>query len=312
MVTAALSVTVLIGIGIAHAADLRLKPPQPASAPFSWAGFYVGGNLGGTWDRGSVDPAGFGYSLPPFAFNDPGGLFNGAPGLVFVPGTFPLPGALVVDSSIRSSFLGGVQVGHNWQTGPWVYGVEGQADGLKVSRAFAFAGPSLTFAGISTFASEGLNGAGTIEREFEGSLRGRLGRARDRLLVYGTGGVAVTGLRARGALNYNLTLGPGLTPAPGITNPSSGGATSDNSKTLVGATIGAGVEYAVSPHATLGVEYRHTFYSRQDVNLGTTPTLSSLAGFGAPAVITPGTPVIGNYQLDTDEVVVRLNWLLNR
>jgi outer membrane immunogenic protein len=305
-VFAALAASALaLGTTTASAADMRLKAPPPAPA-FSWTGFYVGANAGGVWDRGSfsADPASF--TLPPFAFTDTVGLFTGAPGtLVFVPGTFPLPGTLTLDSGQHGSFLGGVQAGYNWQFGSTVVGIEGQVDGLKVSQAFALAGPSRTFNGVATFAAESLTGAGTIERDLEGSLRGRFGQAWDRWLVYGTGGVAVTSVRARGTFDYNLTLGPTLTPIAGLTNPS-GISSSDTSKTLVGVTVGFGTEYAVARNVTLGAEYRHTFYGSDGISLGMTPTLSS---FG---IITAGTPVSGSYRLDTDEVTLRLNWLLNK
>jgi outer membrane immunogenic protein len=147
----------------ANAADLLLKAPAPA--PYTWAGFYVGGNLGGAWDRASFDPTATSVMLPPFAFSDVAGLFTGAPGtLVFVPGTIPLPGAATLNSSVRGSFLGGLQGGYNWQSGPVVYGLEGQLDGLNISRAFAFAGPALAFTRVATSVSESLSGSGTVER----------------------------------------------------------------------------------------------------------------------------------------------------
>jgi outer membrane immunogenic protein len=301
---------VALGTTAASAADMPLKAPPLVVPPFSWAGFYVGVNAGGDWDRSSFSADANSYALPPFAFNDPG-TFTGFPSIVFVPGTFALPGTVTLDSGHRGSFLGGVQAGYNWQFGSTVLGLEGQLDGLKVSRAFAFTGPALTSTGIATFWSESLTGAGTIERDIEGSFRGRIGQAWDRWLVYGTGGVAVTSVRARGTFNYNLTLGPTLTPVAGISNPS-GSSSSDSTKTLVGPTVGFGAEYAVSQNVTLGAEYRHTFYGSQDITLGMTPTLSSLGGGGVPPVITAGAPVSGGYRLDTDEVMVRLNWLLHK
>jgi outer membrane immunogenic protein len=292
----------------ANAADMPLKAPPLVVPPFSWAGFYVGVNAGGVWDRSSfgLDPGG--YALPPLLFTDVTGAFTGFPGIILViPGTIPLPGTVTLDSGRRSSFLGGVQAGYNWQFGSTVVGLEGQVDGLKVSQAFAFAGPADTFGGVTpgTFVSRSLTGAGTIERDIEGSFRGRVGQAWDRWLVYGTGGVAVTSVRARGIFNFNLTVAPGLTALAGP-NPS-GSSSSDSSKTLVGPTVGFGAEYAVSQNVTLGAEYRHTFYGSQDISLGMTPTLTT-----ATTVVTPGAPVSGGYRLDTDEVMVRLNWLLHK
>ena len=54
--------TALFG-GSALAADLRPRPYAPPPAPvFSWTGFYIGGNLGGAWARGSVNDSLFGLS----------------------------------------------------------------------------------------------------------------------------------------------------------------------------------------------------------------------------------------------------------
>jgi outer membrane immunogenic protein len=55
------ALTVLLG-GSALAADLRrpapaYTPPPPPPPVFSWTGFYIGGNLGGAWARGSVGEA---------------------------------------------------------------------------------------------------------------------------------------------------------------------------------------------------------------------------------------------------------------
>ena len=306
ILAAALAASALTGFGAAQAADMPLKAPPLVVPAFSWAGFYVGVNAGGVWDRSSFSADPGGYMLPPLLFTDVTGGFTGIPGIILaIPGTISLPGTVTLDSGHHGSFLGGVQAGYNWQFGSTVVGLEGQIDGLKVSQAFAFAGPAQTFTGITTSVSESLTGAGTIERDFEGSLRGRIGQAWDRWLVYGTGGVAVTSVRARGTFNYNLAVGPGLTPLAGP-NPS-GSTSSDSSKTLVGPTVGFGAEYAVSQNVTLGAEYRHTFYGSQDVSLGMTPTLTT-----ATTIVTPGAPVSGGYRLDTDEVMVRLNWLLHK
>src|SRR5215468_2874105 len=45
------------GLATASAADLRMpvKAPPVVEPPFTWAGFYLGGNIGYGWGRGRTD-----------------------------------------------------------------------------------------------------------------------------------------------------------------------------------------------------------------------------------------------------------------
>lgn len=121
----------------AQAADLPYgsRAPYTVNQPlnaYSWAGPYLGGNLGYAW--GSVD-------------NNP---------------TKP------------SGFEGGVQAGYNWQTGPWVFGVEGDIEATGADDTFApwkFSNP------------------------WFGTVRGRAGYAFNNILFYGTAGLAFGELR---------------------------------------------------------------------------------------------------------------------
>ena len=96
-----------------------------------------------------------------------------------------------------------------------VVGIEGDVDGTTSRANYA------------------IGGIGINNRdEIQGSVRGRLGYAFDRFLVYGTGGAAFGGFRN----NYaNLVTG----------------GTSSNSTTRVGYTVGGGVEYAVTNNFSL-------------------------------------------------------------
>jgi len=74
-----------------------------------------------------------------------------------------------------SGFAGGVQAGYNWQTGPWVFGVEGDIQATGAEDTFApwkFSNP------------------------WFGTVRGRVGYALSNILFYGTGGLAFGELRA--------------------------------------------------------------------------------------------------------------------
>ncbi len=147
------AILVVGGIGGAAAAD-ALPPPPPLLAPpppvlpvpvmqvFSWTGFYIGGNVG--W-----------------------GFTNGS-------GTFTT--ALGADPFTVTSngFVGGAQIGYNWQAGPFVLGAEADVQGTSASGSLsATAGPTVS---------------ATAKTPWFGTLRGRVGYAFDSILLYATGG----------------------------------------------------------------------------------------------------------------------------
>jgi outer membrane immunogenic protein len=151
-----------------QAADLpyRAPPPVIAAVPFfTWTGFYVGVNAGWGWREDNEETV----------FLTPG---VGTPGLA---GTLVFPGD-------DGGFTGGGQIGYNYQIGSFVIGVETDiqyADTDSDNTAVFLAGPG--FAG--TFAPGVFN---SNAPEWWGSLRARLGFAFDRVLIYGTGGLAYT------------------------------------------------------------------------------------------------------------------------
>jgi outer membrane immunogenic protein len=101
----------------AFAADMPVKAPYAAPAPaFSWTGCYLGANAGGLWAEKKWFDAG-----------------NGNPGNLDV-------------KNDPSGWLGGVQAGCNYQTGAFVYGVQGDYDWAH-ANARDIASPTSTFPG---------------------------------------------------------------------------------------------------------------------------------------------------------------------
>jgi outer membrane immunogenic protein len=97
---------ILSASGFAFAADLAVRAPlPPPPAPiYDWTGFYVGGNVGGTW------------STTDWTF------FNGPPNGNFEP-----------FSQDTSSWIAGGQVGYRYQLTPnWVLGVEASWSGTDL------------------------------------------------------------------------------------------------------------------------------------------------------------------------------------
>ena len=164
---------------------MPVKAPMVAPAPLiNWAGFYVGVNVGADWARDVVSPT----------------VADG--------GTFPRSNTLS-----KSGWFGGGTVGYNFQTGNWVFGIEGDLGEMN----------------ISTSAADLLGGTevDSINNGLYGDVTGRFGYAFDAILVYAKGGFAFFNGKA------NTT-----TAIAGFTGASTG--------TFTGWTLGGGVRYKIA------------------------------------------------------------------
>jgi outer membrane immunogenic protein len=238
---AALAAVAVVGFAsVACAADMPMKA-APMVAPvsaYNWTGFYVGGNVGYGWGQNT----GAGYT----SFADPIGSFN-IP-FYFAGGGNQLPG------TTPRGVIGGGQIGYDWQITPLlVLGVIGdlQASGLKASA-------------ITTGIFPGFGGGPTTQtnsnkENWFGTVRGKVGYAINNVLLYGTGGLAY------GAVNSSTSLTcPGCAPASVFAGASS--------STRVGWAAGAGLEYGLTAHWIVGVEYLH-------VDLGSISVTAASPGF---------------------------------
>lgn len=138
----------------AAGADLPAAAPPPPAPVFTWAGVYLGGQVGYAWgaDKG------------------------------YISGLGPL-GPTVQSVSITSSaslqgLIGGIHIGNNWQVNQFVFGLEGEVDGTTLSKTIA---PTVYF-------------SSRTRSPVQGSIRGRAGIAFDRTLLYATGGLVYAGI----------------------------------------------------------------------------------------------------------------------
>jgi outer membrane immunogenic protein len=162
-----LSSVALLGLATgAMAADLpsrRAPAPIVAAAPiFTWTGFYVGVNAGYGWSNDDFDAI------------------------------------ALADDDDDGGFIGGAQVGYNYQIGSFVVGLEGDIQYADFGRDGAF----------------DVDGDDIADGEFDnsdwfGTVRARAGVAFGQALIYATGGFAfaddATGWTVGGGLEYAFT-----------------------------------------------------------------------------------------------------------
>ena len=197
---AAIGMVVLGFASSASAADMAVKArpaPPPVVPIYDWTGFYIGANGGWGSSHNCWD--------------------------------FVTAGGAVIRDACRDATGGiiGGQVGYRWQTGQFVFGLEGQGDWADLSASRV----SLINPAFSTRSR--VNAIGLFT--------GQIGLAWNQALVYVKGGAAVTDNR------YDI-----FTTVGGL-----GVASVD--ATRWGAALGVGFEYGFSPNWSIGVEYDHLF-----------------------------------------------------
>ena len=206
LLLAAAAVAAMIGANAVVAADLGAPPPRPVKAPvyvpppFSWTGFYLGGNIGGAWAQHNVTDSLYGLSFDT-------GTSNGV-------------------------FIGGGQVGFNYQAGWFVGGIEGDFD-------WAANNNNNNAVGIVLPVSAGGHTIAVITHDrWISTLAARLGVAYNNWLFYGKVGGGWVG-------NNGFT----------VADLTTGNSISIGSNTRSGWLAGAGVEWAVTNNWTVKVEY---------------------------------------------------------
>ncbi|HEY8071824.1 MAG TPA: outer membrane beta-barrel protein [Methylocystis sp.] len=250
------AVALALSAGSAMAADLPSRkeapvyvPPPP---PPMWTGFYVGLNAGGAFGSGSVDAI--------------GGPIYANPGFGPVAGPLLASGlGAVTNASLSGSnggFVGGGQIGYNWQFNAFVVGLEADIQGFAGSNrtASAVSGVPVTFGGVPV---DNFVGTTSVNRSLDylGTVRGRVGYLfTPTLLIYGTGGLAYGGVNLNSTFFGTDTLLGGL----GAASPAFGG--SSHSDTRVGWTAGGGVEWMFAPNWSAKLEYLYF-----DLGTATTP-----------------------------------------
>jgi outer membrane immunogenic protein len=240
--TLALSALMATSLG-ANAADLYVKAKPmaaPMPPPFSWTGFYIGGNLGGAWFQNGVTDT--------FGLNFNNGNNNGV-------------------------FIGGGQVGFNYQISNIVWGVEADFDAASSNN-----NNNGVFVPVL-----GQTVQVTANDKWVTTIAARLGIAYDRLLFYVKGGGGWAGFNGFTVTNLNT----------GATFIGSG-SSSDG-----GWLVGGGFEWAFADNWSARFEYDF-------LGLGSrTFTIPAGSAFLAGDTFTTGNR---NLQMATVGINYRFNW----
>lgn len=241
---ASAALVALIGTS-AFAADMAApvyKAPPPPPPVWSWTGFYIGLNGGGTWDKDHLTgaPADAGtaafWGLCSTAATCPFDYGNGSTG--------------------TSGEFGG-QAGYNWQVSNFLIGIETDAQwtNAKSNSAVSLANTGTVFVPFA--------GQATSKLEWFGTTRVRLGVVpTPNWLLYGTGGVAYGSI----ARNWTAAF------------TSNGPVVGSDTQEAVGWAAGVGTEWMFAQHWTAGVEWLYmkfesnTFGATGSGNPGCTAT----------------------------------------
>ena len=227
------SAVLLATTALASAADLPRRVVAPAPAPiivpvFTWTGFYAGLNGGWVWSQN-------------------GTRLRGTTGLL-VPQIALVPDRFDLDDD---GFTIGGHIGYNWQFGTFVAGLETDIAYTDLGRSRTIAVPAGVLAPVAL-------GPGTITGntglDFLGTVRGRVGFAFDRFMVYGSGGFAYGGVDSRVSVDF-----------PGTAFDFTSNSDDDF---RFGWAAGVGGEYAFTNNLILGVEYLHYELGRDTVRVG--------------------------------------------
>jgi outer membrane immunogenic protein len=238
----------LVAATSAFAADLPVYTKAPAVvAVYDWTGPYIGTNLGYSFGRGSTDGNVTGTQNV--------SVFRTAGPTLVTSVTTALPTLPLIGRADVNGFIGGGQLGYNWQREKWLFGLEGD---IQFSNERG-SGDVCTVAGCPA-------GSTVFTRDYKldwfGTARGRVGfLPAERILLYATGGAAYGNFSGS---SWTLPLDIGTW-----------------SSLRVGWTVGAGVEAALGDNWSVKFEY---LYMDLGHVAGSSATNTTVAG-GATTVL---------------------------
>lgn len=203
------------GSAAANAADMPIKAPikAPPVVMYNWTGCYIGAHVGAGWARtewtNTANTTAFGDMVPGQGF-----------------------------TQTKSGFIGGGQLGCNYQVNQFVFGIEGTFAGSSIKGTLN----NTTFGAADDVFETKINSIATVT--------GRIGYAFNNWLPYIKGGWA----GANNKFSVSDTVGA---------NQGSGSET----KWHNGWTVGGGLEYGLTPNWIIGIEYDYIGLQSKNYNV---------------------------------------------
>ena len=220
-------------VSAAQAADM------PASPSYNWTGLYFGANAGVSWNNSSLN-------------ND-----VIADGLRYDELRNKIQGD-------QTAFTAGGLIGYNYQIDQIVLGAEADFNYL------GFSDSNQRHVVYNDFPNGGdtidVNAKSSLDMNWFGTIRGRLGYAIDNVLIYGTGGLAYGNVNASSKVDANYNSGEFSDSWKGSLD-----------QTNWGWTVGGGIEYGVD-NWSFGAEYLYVNLGNGDWNNNHNTLLEYKAG----------------------------------
>jgi outer membrane immunogenic protein len=217
--------TAAVALCAAAVAAPAMAQTQDQGSP--WSGWYVGANLGLDWGGANLKTT---ASAPPMP----------AQPIVIPPGDAALLHTSVSGGN-KTGFTGGIEGGYNWRYGDWLLGIETDYGALDVNQTttnqYTSTGPVINPPGVPVVYTLGQRAT----TSWMWTLRPRVGWVSGPLLIYGTAGVATSGVKMSATLSDNRNGGDT--------------ATVSDSATKTGWAGGGGVGWALGPHLSVKGEY---------------------------------------------------------
>jgi outer membrane immunogenic protein len=210
-------------VSMTRAADLPVKAsPQPVTS-YNWSGLYGGAHIGGGWISSTA-------------------TFTGTTGT-------PLDPAGTSYGIDHSGFLGGLQLGYDYQMGNWVVGIGGDFSWISASQDTVTSGSLIAGSVIHS----------QVKTDWLATLTGRVGYAWNNWLLYAKGGAGW----------IHQTYG-GYATSGGVT-----AQVNDVTDTRAGWTVGGGVEWGFWRNWSAFLEYDYLDFGTKSYTLTSTFAVST-------------------------------------